>query len=59
MARLIGGAPFHGYRFAGERFDCGDKAGFIEATIAYGLRHPTLAPAVRACIARYGAGGTP
>ncbi len=40
MARLIGGAPFHGYRFAGERFDCGDKAGFIEATIAFGLRHP-------------------
>jgi UTP--glucose-1-phosphate uridylyltransferase len=57
MARLIGGAPFHGYRFDGERFDCGDKAGYIEATIAYGLRHPTLAPAVRACIARYSAGG--
>lgn len=57
MARLIGGAPFHGYRFAGERFDCGDKAGFIEATIALGLRHPTLAGAVRAIVARYGRDG--
>ena len=57
MARLIGGAPFHGYRFAGERFDCGDKAGFIEATIAFGLRHPTLGGAVRDIVARYGRGG--
>jgi len=57
MARLIGGAPFHGYRFAGERFDCGDKAGFIEATIAFGLRHPALGGAVRDIVARYGQGG--
>jgi UTP--glucose-1-phosphate uridylyltransferase len=57
MARLIGGAPFHGYRFAGERFDCGDKAGFIEATIAFGLRHPTLGGAVRDIVARYGRAG--
>jgi UTP--glucose-1-phosphate uridylyltransferase len=57
MARLIGGAPFHGYRFAGERFDCGDKAGFIEATIAFGLRHPALGGAVRDIVARYGRGG--
>ena len=33
---MIGQQPFHGYRFDGTRFDCGDKAGFIEATIAYG-----------------------
>ena len=57
LARLIGGAPFHGYRFDGERFDCGDKAGFIDATIAFGLRHPTLAGAVRAMIAKYGRKG--
>jgi UTP--glucose-1-phosphate uridylyltransferase len=57
MARLIGGAPFHGYRFAGERFDCGDKAGFIEATIAFGLRHRTLGSAVRAIVAKYGRDG--
>ncbi|MGH6928424.1 MAG: UTP--glucose-1-phosphate uridylyltransferase GalU [Dongiaceae bacterium] len=57
LARLIGGAPFHGYRFEGERFDCGDKAGFIDATIAFGLRHPTLADAVRAIVAKYGREG--
>jgi UTP--glucose-1-phosphate uridylyltransferase len=57
MARLIGGAPFHGYRFAGERFDCGDKAGFIEATIAFGLRHRALGSAVRAIVAKYGRDG--
>jgi len=34
LARMIGHGPFHGYRFEGRRFDCGDKAGFIEATIA-------------------------
>jgi len=55
MARLIGGAPFHGYRFEGERFDCGDKAGFLEATVAFGLRHPALAEAVRGILAKYGA----
>ncbi|MGE0118838.1 MAG: UTP--glucose-1-phosphate uridylyltransferase GalU [Dongiaceae bacterium] len=60
LAKLIGGAPFHGYRFAGERFDCGDKAGFIAATVAFGLRHPALGPAVREIIARHSrAGGTP
>ncbi len=60
LARLLGGAPFHGYRFAGERFDCGDKAGFIAATIAFGLRHPILAPAVRAIVSRHGReGGAP
>ena len=37
MARMIGHGPFHGYRFEGKRFDCGDKAGFIEANIAYAL----------------------
>ena len=42
MARLIGRQPFHGLRFEGRRFDCGDKAGFIEATIAFALEHPDI-----------------
>ena len=37
MARMIGNAPFHGLRFEGERFDCGDKIGFFEANIAFAL----------------------
>jgi UTP--glucose-1-phosphate uridylyltransferase len=42
LARMIGRGPFHGYRFEGKRFDCGDKAGFIEATIAYALKHEVI-----------------
>ena len=35
MAKLIGKQPFHGLRYEGQRFDCGDKIGFLEAQIAY------------------------
>ena len=51
MARMIGGQPFHGLTFAGTRYDCGDKAGFIQANIAVALEREDLAPAVRAFIA--------
>jgi UTP--glucose-1-phosphate uridylyltransferase len=47
MAAMIGSAPFHGYRFEGTRYDCGDKAGFVEATLAYGLDHPQIGNQVR------------
>ena len=47
LARMIGHGPFHGYRFEGRRFDCGDKAGFIEATIAYALKHEVIGGKVR------------
>ena len=39
--------PFHGLRYEGTRFDCGDKAGFLEAQIAFALARPDLAGAVR------------
>lgn len=32
----------HGYRFEGQRFDCGSKSGFLQATVAYGLARPEL-----------------
>ncbi|MEH6831798.1 UTP--glucose-1-phosphate uridylyltransferase GalU [Sulfitobacter sp.] len=32
----------YGYRFAGQRFDCGSKSGFLQATVAYGLARPEL-----------------
>ncbi|HXP77309.1 MAG TPA: UTP--glucose-1-phosphate uridylyltransferase GalU [Stellaceae bacterium] len=48
LARMIGGkTAFHGFRFEGRRFDCGDKVGFLEATIAYALARPDLADEVR------------
>ncbi len=42
-----GTIPFHGVRFEGERFDCGDKVGFLAANIAFALKRPELADRVR------------
>lgn len=36
------GRPVHGYRFEGERFDCGSKAGFLKATVSFALGRPDL-----------------
>ena len=43
MSKLIGHAPFHGLKFTGTRFDCGDKVGFLEAQIALAWRGPISA----------------
>jgi UTP--glucose-1-phosphate uridylyltransferase len=32
----------YGYRFKGQRFDCGSKSGFLQATVAFGLSRPDL-----------------
>jgi UTP--glucose-1-phosphate uridylyltransferase len=40
MASLIGRQPFYGLRYEGQRFDCGDKIGFLVAQIAYALKRP-------------------
>ncbi|WP_284164706.1 UTP--glucose-1-phosphate uridylyltransferase GalU [Frigidibacter sp. SD6-1] len=32
----------YGYRFRGQRFDCGSKAGFLQATVAFGLARAEL-----------------
>ena len=53
MANLIGDAPFHGLRFEGQRFDCGDKIGFLEANIAFALSREDLAESARAVVARF------
>jgi UTP--glucose-1-phosphate uridylyltransferase len=53
MARLIGEQPFHGLRYQGRRFDCGDKIGYLEAQIAFALKRPELAGEVRAFLKNY------
>ena len=53
MARMIGSGPFHGLRYEGRRFDCGDKVGFLEAQLAFALKRPDLAPAVREFLKQY------
>jgi len=40
IADLLGESPVYGYSFEGERFDCGNKLGYLKATVAYGLDHP-------------------
>ncbi len=47
LARLIGRMPFHGFRYAGQRYDCGDKVGFLQANIAVGLSRPDTAGPLR------------
>jgi UTP--glucose-1-phosphate uridylyltransferase len=53
MAKMIGRAPFHGVRFAGRRFDCGSKLGYLEATIACALERDELRKDVRELLERY------
>jgi UTP--glucose-1-phosphate uridylyltransferase len=53
MAQMIGKTPFHGLRYEGERFDCGDKIGWLEANIAFALQRPDLAGPVKALLKRY------
>ena len=52
MARMIGQQPFHAVTFAGRRFDCGSKAGFVEATLALALERDDMGADVRAMARR-------
>lgn len=42
IADAIDGEGVFGYRFRGQRFDCGSKAGFLQATVAFGLARDDL-----------------
>lgn len=37
MIRLMETQPFHGLKFDGENFDCGDRVGFLAANVAFAL----------------------
>lgn len=39
------------YRYAGQRYDCGSKLGYLQATAAIGLKHPETAEGFRASLA--------
>ncbi|MFV0513540.1 MAG: UTP--glucose-1-phosphate uridylyltransferase GalU [Jhaorihella sp.] len=41
-ADAAAGRPVYGYRFRGQRFDCGSKAGFLQATVAFALARDDL-----------------
>jgi UTP--glucose-1-phosphate uridylyltransferase len=40
IADLLNDAAVYAYSFNGVRYDCGSKLGYLQATLAYGLKHP-------------------
>ena len=48
MARMIGSQAFHGLTFDGVRYDCGDKAGYVQANLAVALGRDDIGASVRA-----------
>jgi UTP--glucose-1-phosphate uridylyltransferase len=48
IAATMDVAPLHGCHFKGDRYDCGDKLGFLKANIAFALQRPDLADGLRA-----------
>ncbi|MGE4431102.1 MAG: UTP--glucose-1-phosphate uridylyltransferase [Sphingobium sp.] len=47
MAAMIGNQPFHGVTFDGRRFDCGSKAGYVEANLALALERDDIGAHIR------------
>jgi UTP--glucose-1-phosphate uridylyltransferase len=43
IAKLLEVEKVNALQFQGKRFDCGTKLGYLQATIAYALKHPELA----------------
>ena len=42
IGALMRDEPVFAYEFRGTRYDCGDKLGYLQATVEYGLKHPEL-----------------
>ena len=47
IRKLRKSAPIFGYEFFGDRYDAGDKLGYLEANIAFGLKDPELGPKLK------------
>jgi len=48
IARLMREEAVYAYQFEGKRYDCGNKLGYLQATVAYALSHPQLGRPFRA-----------
>ena len=48
IASLLNDEPIYAYEFEGKRYDCGDKLGYLEATVAYGMQHAEVGQAFTA-----------
>ncbi|TCK18112.1 UDP-glucose pyrophosphorylase [Thiogranum longum] len=47
IAQLLKEEQVLAYEFEGERFDCGSKQGYLQATVEYALKHPDLSEEFR------------
>jgi UTP--glucose-1-phosphate uridylyltransferase len=47
LRQLSRKVPVFGYEFFGDRYDAGDKLGYLQANIIYGLKHPELGPKLK------------
>ena len=45
IARLLGDEKVLAYEFEGRRYDCGNKLGYLEAMVDYGVKHPEVGEA--------------
>ena len=52
LARLIGRVPFHAVKTDCERYDCGDKVGFLKANIAMGLQRADIRSGLKDFLSR-------
>ena len=52
LARMIGNKPFHAMTYTGGRYDCGSRAGFLEANVAVSLQRADTAKDTRALLER-------
>jgi UTP--glucose-1-phosphate uridylyltransferase len=48
LRSLASQRPVYGYEFEGRRHDCGNKLGFLKASVEYALKRPDLGEAFRA-----------
>jgi UTP--glucose-1-phosphate uridylyltransferase len=47
IGRLLREESVYAYEFQGQRYDCGSKLGYLQATVNLGLKHPQLAKEFR------------
>jgi UTP--glucose-1-phosphate uridylyltransferase len=51
ISRLLREESVMAYEFQGQRYDCGSKIGYLQATVNYALKHPELASDFRSFLA--------
>ena len=47
IERLMQYEAVYAFQYAGKRYDCGSKEGFLEATVELALQHPEVGPHFR------------